>query len=349
MDEEATLVERHSQAPGFAVKHSNMSRPLLPCPLLYDSVPRGIVCALSRRVLVDPVHVPGDAEGRAVDRAAVSSYQAEFHKLPFSGRGALSAAELAALARDVSVLSSVRRFERAARALSAAEEVGARPCKRARVAEEAAGAAPPGPPPPPDACAAIRLAPEVRFFTADIPAEFFCRLSWAIMADPVVDREGNTWEEAALAAYVGEHGVSPLTGAPTTLDSIQPNTNLRAIIESWLAANTTPWHEPDGAAYTGQGCIAGAVLQAAMPGEAAGGTEAAGGDDVAAASGSVGGPAAVVTEQRAENAANVPPAVAGPASCKEHSISRAPTGGHSCCWLAPRFTAGPAFNGRWSR
>ncbi|PNH10063.1 hypothetical protein TSOC_003254 [Tetrabaena socialis] len=116
-----------------------------------------------------------------------------------------------------------------------AQQVEGRPQKRAWTEEGAAPA-----PAPPAACAAVRLAPEVRVFTEDVPSHLFCRLSWALVADPVADGEGNTWERAAISAYVQAHGKSPLTGADMALADLVAGSSVQDELTSWLAKNSRP-------------------------------------------------------------------------------------------------------------
>ena len=58
-----------------------------------------------------------------------------------------------------------------------------------------------------------------------------CPLTLELMRDPVVDREGNTYERAAIERWLASgHRTSPVTRAPLTPADLVPNRALRHII-----------------------------------------------------------------------------------------------------------------------
>jgi hypothetical protein len=63
------------------------------------------------------------------------------------------------------------------------------------------------------------------------PAEFLCPLTRALMRDPVVAADGFTYERAAIAAWLAQHGASPLTRRPLPSRELLPNLTMRAAIQ----------------------------------------------------------------------------------------------------------------------
>ena len=57
------------------------------------------------------------------------------------------------------------------------------------------------------------------------------------MRDPVVDREGNSFERLAIVEWVSEHGTSPITRSPLALDDLIPNRALKDAIEDFNNRN----------------------------------------------------------------------------------------------------------------
>jgi len=60
--------------------------------------------------------------------------------------------------------------------------------------------------------------------------------SQKVMRDPVLCADGHSYERAAIAAWVDEHGTSPLTGAHVSSEDLVPNHALRCIIAELMAA-----------------------------------------------------------------------------------------------------------------
>ena len=42
-------------------------------------------------------------------------------------------------------------------------------------------------------------------------SEFYCPISHCIMLDPVMDREGNTYERTSIEQWLSGHNTSPIT------------------------------------------------------------------------------------------------------------------------------------------
>ena len=55
------------------------------------------------------------------------------------------------------------------------------------------------------------------------------------MDDPVLCADGQSYERAAIAAWLAAHGTSPVTGAPVDRD-LTPNFTLRSILRARSSA-----------------------------------------------------------------------------------------------------------------
>jgi hypothetical protein len=62
-----------------------------------------------------------------------------------------------------------------------------------------------------------------RFF----PEAYYCPITQDVMEDPVMDREGNTYERAAIVLWLSRNDTSPVTRAPLAVDHLVPNRALR--------------------------------------------------------------------------------------------------------------------------
>ena len=70
------------------------------------------------------------------------------------------------------------------------------------------------------------------------PREFVCSLTLELMNDPVSDRNGDTFEHAAIVEALSRTPLSPLTRAPSNVEDLHPNRALRDSIERWRRANS---------------------------------------------------------------------------------------------------------------
>lgn len=64
------------------------------------------------------------------------------------------------------------------------------------------------------------------------------------MRDPVVDPEGNSYERAAIVAWVTREGTSPITRRPLTVAQLAPNRALKEIIEAGYKRKECPEAAP---------------------------------------------------------------------------------------------------------
>ena len=61
---------------------------------------------------------------------------------------------------------------------------------------------------------------------------FFCPISKAVMINPYVDNEGNSYEYASITEWLKYNQTSPITRNPLMLSQLTPNRALKEIIES---------------------------------------------------------------------------------------------------------------------
>lgn len=87
------------------------------------------------------------------------------------------------------------------------------------------------------------MMPQDESMSSNIPRSFYCPLTMEVMADPVIDAEGNTFERKALLHWLSHYGTSPVSRQPLNSNLIVPNFALREIIHeamgaSWVAKRT---------------------------------------------------------------------------------------------------------------
>ena len=67
--------------------------------------------------------------------------------------------------------------------------------------------------------------------TIEYNAAFYCPITGSIMLDPVIDREGNSYERSAIEKWIHEHNRSPITRNPLSIKDLIPNRVLQQTIE----------------------------------------------------------------------------------------------------------------------
>lgn len=65
----------------------------------------------------------------------------------------------------------------------------------------------------------------------NIPNSFLCELTHQIMKDPVLDRDGHSYEREAILEYIQKNGASPITLQSLSANDLIPNPALRKTIE----------------------------------------------------------------------------------------------------------------------
>ena len=68
---------------------------------------------------------------------------------------------------------------------------------------------------------------------ADIPEAYLCPITSELMKDPVIDREGHTFERVPIEEWVKNHHSCPVSRARLELDDLSPNRALRDAIEEF--------------------------------------------------------------------------------------------------------------------
>jgi hypothetical protein len=74
-----------------------------------------------------------------------------------------------------------------------------------------------------------------------IPQSFRCPLTFEVMADPVLDSEGNTFERKAILKWLQKSNLSPISRQNLNENALVPNIALRDVIhnsmgEQWVAS-----------------------------------------------------------------------------------------------------------------
>ena len=70
-----------------------------------------------------------------------------------------------------------------------------------------------------------------------VPQEFVCPLTLDIMSQPLLSREGHSYEQEAIFSWVAEHGTSPLTREPLGPAQLMRNRALETKIRLFLKQN----------------------------------------------------------------------------------------------------------------
>jgi hypothetical protein len=74
-----------------------------------------------------------------------------------------------------------------------------------------------------------------------IPPEFECPITLAIMTDPVIGDDNQTYERSAIQHWLSDsrnQGRSPITRAPMRIDTLRPNFALKSQIERFISQTT---------------------------------------------------------------------------------------------------------------
>jgi hypothetical protein len=62
--------------------------------------------------------------------------------------------------------------------------------------------------------------------------QYLCPIGKQRMIDPVIDKEGNSYERSNIVRWLETHGTSPITRTPMSINDLIPNRSLRDVIES---------------------------------------------------------------------------------------------------------------------
>jgi hypothetical protein len=69
----------------------------------------------------------------------------------------------------------------------------------------------------------------------DIPEEYCCPITREIMIDPVIMKDGVTYEREVIAAALARNPVSPISRKPLSMADAIPNRALKSMIERFLS------------------------------------------------------------------------------------------------------------------
>eukprot|EP00966_Prymnesium_polylepis_P314586 7269485-Prymnesium_polylepis.1 len=84
-----------------------------------------------------------------------------------------------------------------------------------------------------------------RSFSADdVPTQFLCPITHALMVDPVFTADGHSYERCMIAAWLESHDTSPLTNEPLAHKHLTPNVALRALIQERALPRPPPQPAP---------------------------------------------------------------------------------------------------------
>lgn len=71
----------------------------------------------------------------------------------------------------------------------------------------------------------------------DVPQSFLCPITADLMVDPVMDREGRSYERWAIEEAIRVSGRSPISRSKLSVKSLRLNIALREAIEKWVSEN----------------------------------------------------------------------------------------------------------------
>ena len=63
------------------------------------------------------------------------------------------------------------------------------------------------------------------------PTEFYCPISHCLMLEPVIDREGNTYERTSIEQWLSQHNTSPITRNSLKVNHLVVNRALFGLME----------------------------------------------------------------------------------------------------------------------
>ena len=67
-----------------------------------------------------------------------------------------------------------------------------------------------------------------------IPQAYLCPITLNVMNEPYSDNDGNSYEKEAIFKWIADHGNSPITRNPMTIDDLRPNRALKDAIDELM-------------------------------------------------------------------------------------------------------------------
>ena len=77
-----------------------------------------------------------------------------------------------------------------------------------------------------------------------LPSQLVCPITNAIFTDPVIDREGNTYERTAIMEWLRQHSTSPITRNALAAEHLAPNRAIADAAAAYRASGTVPTAPP---------------------------------------------------------------------------------------------------------
>lgn len=74
---------------------------------------------------------------------------------------------------------------------------------------------------------------------AALPSAFYCPLTLSVMRDPVIDRDGNSYERHAIEHWLSRECTSPITRKPLRYKDLSPNRSLKEAIAERMGVDWT--------------------------------------------------------------------------------------------------------------
>ena len=79
------------------------------------------------------------------------------------------------------------------------------------------------------------LSPSMSFCSENAPNDMICPITQQIMTNPVITRNGHTFDRAALQKSIDQNDPNcPMTREPLTMNEVAPNLALKSRIEKWI-------------------------------------------------------------------------------------------------------------------
>ena len=82
-------------------------------------------------------------------------------------------------------------------------------------------------------------------YFADAPSDMLCPITCAVMNDPVICSDGNTYERKAIETWLRTNNKSPSTNLPLINKILIPNVFAKRVIETYKEAKLKEQREYD--------------------------------------------------------------------------------------------------------
>ena len=72
---------------------------------------------------------------------------------------------------------------------------------------------------------------------SNVPQGYLCPITHQLMNNPVVDNEGNSYEQSAILEWLSRNNTSPITRNPLDTSQLSPNRALKDLIDEYKLKN----------------------------------------------------------------------------------------------------------------